>query len=284
MPGHGQFTSTTRRVVEDDSDSPGRNRLRLGSVPPNVKLVDTKPVYVVMHSDREYGSAMKPAVYDPYYGVNYVPSSGRDSWSAYHISDAALDDNDELVLKSRERDSHFIKDINRKLASVLHAAPPPPRPKATTRATKTAAAAPAPAVSFAAPPLKPPRAPATQQRQPARPKPSPLTGGDFLMSKLNEEAPDLRNPADVSALRAQLRDTSGLLDKQRLLLERYRTDPNEYRRPPLAGVVGATASAGGVPARRFDRATSLQPESSSRPKLSPVRSHIRDVLERSRQK
>ncbi|KAF6031972.1 hypothetical protein EB796_009694 [Bugula neritina] len=66
--------------------------------------------------------SVKPAIYDEYYGTTYVPSSGRDSWSAYRISDEALDDNDNLVYESAKKDYELMKRVNRQLLNT--AAPP----------------------------------------------------------------------------------------------------------------------------------------------------------------
>ena len=56
---------------------------------------------------------------DEYYGMTYIPSSGRDSWSAYRISDEQLDDNDDLVYESAKRDHDVMKRVNQQIVSAL---------------------------------------------------------------------------------------------------------------------------------------------------------------------
>lgn len=55
---------------------------------------------------------------DEYYGMTYIPSSGRDSWSAYRISDEQLDDNDDLVYNSAKRDHDVMKAVNKQIVSL----------------------------------------------------------------------------------------------------------------------------------------------------------------------
>ena len=49
--------------------------------------------------------------------MTYIPSSGRDSWSAYRISDEQLDDNDDLVYESAKRDHDVMKRVNQQIVS-----------------------------------------------------------------------------------------------------------------------------------------------------------------------
>jgi len=49
--------------------------------------------------------------------MTYIPSGGRDSWSAYRISDETLDDNDNLVYNSAKRDHDVMKTVNRQIVS-----------------------------------------------------------------------------------------------------------------------------------------------------------------------
>lgn len=56
---------------------------------------------------------------DEYYGMTYVPSGGRDSWSAYRISDETLDDNDEFVYQSAKKDYDVMKRVNKQIVSLL---------------------------------------------------------------------------------------------------------------------------------------------------------------------
>lgn len=51
--------------------------------------------------------------------MNYTPSSGRDSWSAYRISDETLDDNDDLVYESAKKDHEVMKRVNKQIVSEL---------------------------------------------------------------------------------------------------------------------------------------------------------------------
>lgn len=49
--------------------------------------------------------------------MTYIPSGGRDSWSAYRISDETLDDNDELVYQSAKKDYEVMKRVNKQIVS-----------------------------------------------------------------------------------------------------------------------------------------------------------------------
>ncbi|XP_067945370.1 uncharacterized protein [Watersipora subatra] len=64
-------------------------------------------------------TSVKPAIYDEYYGTTYVPSGGRDSWSAYRISDETLDDNDDLVYESAKKDYEVMKRVNKQVVEAL---------------------------------------------------------------------------------------------------------------------------------------------------------------------
>lgn len=278
-----------------------RNTVRYGSVPPVGTATPAKTQRVVTFARTTF--QRRPSVQDT---IDDAPvSDGRDGWSAYNVSSAALDEFDDLAYKSKRRDAEILSDANRCMEHVDALASLPaykskyrPLPAGASKARSPAVLKErASVVAAAADKPKNRTTPAAAQspavvrayidRRLGKQAPAvyecdqehsyQLTTvankGDLLKAQnklLAAEPVDLDASATVAALKARLREASDLADRQKLLLDRYITDPaaDEAKRHLEKIRVSSEQRLEGAPAKP------------DLPKVSPLRTHLRDVLQR----
>lgn len=54
------------------------------------------------------------------YGISTLPGYGRDSYSAYKIADATIDDSENLVSSSAKRDNQVLRNVERTIVSCVY--------------------------------------------------------------------------------------------------------------------------------------------------------------------